>query len=66
MRINKRNLLQKRISFKSRFDEQRRIAEVLREQMAAFQKARAAAEEELSTINALPAALLRRVFAGEL
>ena len=38
--------------------EQRRIAGVLREQMAA-------AEEELRTINALPAALLRRAFNGE-
>jgi len=38
---------------------------VLREQMVAVDKARAAAEEELNTINALPAALLCRVFAGE-
>lgn len=46
--------------------EQRRIAGVLSEQMAAAQKARAAAEEELAAINALPAALLRRAFNGEL
>jgi type I restriction enzyme S subunit len=46
--------------------EQRRIAGVLREQMAAVEKARAAAEEELNTINALPAALLRRAFNGEI
>jgi type I restriction enzyme S subunit len=46
--------------------EQRRLAGVLREQMAAVEKASAAAEEELNTINALPAALLRRAFAGEL
>lgn len=46
--------------------EQRRIAGVLKEQMAAVEKARAAAEAELETINALPAALLRRAFAGEL
>ena len=38
---------------------------MLREQMAAVEKARAAAEEELQTINALPAALLRRAFNGE-
>jgi type I restriction enzyme S subunit len=38
---------------------------VLREQMAAVEKARAAAEEGLNTINALPAALLRRAFKGE-
>jgi len=47
-------------------DEQRRIAGVLREQMAAVEKARAASEEELQTINALPAALLCRAFNGEL
>lgn len=46
--------------------EQQRIAAVLREQMAAVEKARAAAEEELNTINALPAALLRRAFSGEI
>ncbi|MCX5772986.1 MAG: restriction endonuclease subunit S [Candidatus Hydrogenedentes bacterium] len=46
--------------------EQRRIAGVLREQMAAEEKARAAAEEELNTINALPAALLHRAFNGEI
>jgi type I restriction enzyme S subunit len=46
--------------------EQRRIAAVLRGQMAAVEKARAAAEAELNTISALPAALLRRAFAGEL
>jgi type I restriction enzyme S subunit len=44
---------------------QRRIAGVLKEQMAAVEKARVAAEEELKTINTLPAALLRRAFAGE-
>lgn len=47
-------------------DEQRRIARVLCEQIAAVEKARAAAEEELQTINALPAALLRRAFNGEI
>jgi len=46
--------------------EQQRIAAILREQMAAVERARKAAEEELETINALPAALLRRAFAGEL
>jgi type I restriction enzyme S subunit len=45
--------------------EQRRIAAMLRDQMVAVEKARAAAEEELNTINALPAALLRRAFKGE-
>jgi len=46
--------------------EQQRIVGVLREQMAAVEKARKAAEAELDTINALPAALLRRAFNGEL
>lgn len=46
--------------------EQKRIAAILNEQMAAVERARKAAEEELETINALPAALLRRAFAGEL
>jgi hypothetical protein len=46
--------------------EQQRIAGVLREQIETVEKTRAAAQEELNTINALPAALLRRAFAGEL
>ena len=47
-------------------DEQKRIAAILNEQMAAADKARAAAQAELETINALPAALLRRAFSGDL
>ncbi len=46
--------------------EQKRIAAILNEQMAAVERARKAAEEELETINRLPAAWLRRAFAGEL
>lgn len=46
--------------------EQQRIASVLKEQMAAVEKARAAAEAELEMIHALPAALLRRAFNGEM
>lgn len=46
--------------------EQKRIAAILDERMAAIEKARAAAEEELAAINALPAALLRRAFKGEI
>jgi type I restriction enzyme S subunit len=46
--------------------EQQRIVSVLENQMAVAEKARAAAEEELNTINALPAALLRRAFNGDL
>ena len=44
--------------------EQKRIAGILREQMAAVERARAAAEAELEAIEALPAALLRRAFSG--
>lgn len=47
-------------------EEQRRIARLLGDQMAAVEKARAASEEELQTIDALPAALLRRAFNGEI
>ncbi|HRW85370.1 MAG TPA: restriction endonuclease subunit S [Bacteroidales bacterium] len=47
-------------------NEQKRIAAILKEQMAAVDKARKAAEEELKTINALPAAILRKAFNGEL
>lgn len=47
-------------------NEQKRIVGILREQMTAVEKARAAAEDELKTINALPAALLRRAFSGEI
>lgn len=46
--------------------EQHRIARVLREQMDAVDKARVAVEEEVQTINALPAALLRQAFNGEI
>ena len=47
-------------------DGQRRIANVVGVQMAAVERARAAAEAQLEAANALPAALLRRVFSGEL
>jgi restriction endonuclease S subunit len=46
--------------------EQHRIARALREQMDAVDKARVAVEEEVQTINALPAALLRQAFNGEI
>ncbi len=46
--------------------EQKRIAAILNEQMSAVERARKAAEEELATINTLPAALLRRAFNGDL
>lgn len=46
--------------------DQRRIAAMLSEQMASAERARKAIEEELDAINKLPAAFLRRAFAGEL
>lgn len=46
--------------------EQKRITAILNEQMASVEQACKAAEGELSTINALPASLLRQAFAGEI
>jgi len=45
--------------------EQKRIAEILNEQMAAVERARAAAETQLDAIDKLPAAFLRRAFHGQ-
>ncbi len=47
-------------------DEQKRIGAILNEQMASAERAQTTLEEELETINALPAALLRRAFHGGL
>jgi len=46
--------------------EQRRIVSVLSTKMTAAKRASAAAEAELEAIEALPGALLRRAFGGEL
>lgn len=46
--------------------EQQRISTIIKEQLAAIEQARTAAEAELKAINTLPAALLRRAFNGEL
>ncbi len=46
--------------------DQKRIAEILDERMADAAGARRAAEEQLAAMNALPAALLRQAFSGEL
>jgi type I restriction enzyme S subunit len=45
--------------------EQKRIAAILNDQMAAVEKARAAAEAQLETAKALPAAYLRQIFPKE-
>ncbi len=47
-------------------EEQRRIAAILDEQMKAVEQARLAAEEQQTAIKKLPAALLRKAFAGEI
>lgn len=46
--------------------DQTRIVTCLSEQMAVAERTRKALEEQLDTINKLPAALLRRAFSGEL
>lgn len=46
-------------------DEQRRLAALLTDQLAAVDRARAAVEEQLAAANALPAAYLRSVFESE-
>ena len=46
--------------------EQRRIAARIRDQMASAERTRKALEDQLATINKLPAALLRRASSGEL
>ena len=46
--------------------EQQRIVAVLNEQVVAAERTRKALEEQLDTMNKLPAALLRRAFSGEL
>ena len=46
--------------------KQREISEALSEQLATVERARAAAEARLEAIDALPAALLRRAFSGDL
>ena len=46
--------------------EQKRIVKILNEQMAAVEKARKEAEEQLSIIEKMPSALLRKAFRGEI
>jgi len=46
--------------------EQQEISAILSEQMATAERARKTLEAQLTTINKLPAALLRRAFSGEL
>ena len=47
-------------------EEQKRMAAILNEQMAGIQLAEESIQQELKTIEAMPAALLRKAFSGEL
>lgn len=47
-------------------DENKRIVAILNEQIATVEKARKAAEEQLSVIGVMPSALLRKAFRGEI
>ncbi len=47
-------------------DEQRRIAAEIERQFAAVERAKKAAAEQLNTINAMPVAILRQAFSGQL
>jgi type I restriction enzyme S subunit len=46
--------------------EQRRIAAILNDQLAAVDRARAAAQAQLDEIDRLPEAIMRQAFRGEL
>jgi hypothetical protein len=45
--------------------EQERVASLIRERQTDSEKLRTALEEEAATIEALPVALLRRAFSGQ-
>jgi len=59
--LNKSDFASMKISIPT-LPEQQRIAKVLKEQMSAVDKARAAAEARLEAVKSLPAAFLRQVF----
>jgi type I restriction enzyme S subunit len=63
-RISRSNLENLAIPFPP-LSEQKRIAAILREQMAAVERARAAAQAQLAAALQLPTAYLRQVFAGD-
>ena len=46
--------------------EQKRIVAILNEQMAAVERFKKAAQEQLAEIEAMPSALLRQAFSGKL
>ncbi len=61
--LNRKTLAQLRIPLPP-LEEQRRIVADLERQMATAERARRAAEAELAAAEAMPAALLREIFAG--
>lgn len=64
-KITRTQILDERIPLPA-LPDQHRIVARLSEQMVAAAKACKTLEEQLDTINKLPAALLRRAFSGEL
>ncbi len=64
-KITRTQILGEQIPLPSVTDQQRVLGS-LSEQMAAAERTRKALEEQLDTINKLPAALLRRAFSGQL
>lgn len=63
--IQREKLLQFKIPLPS-LSEQKRIASYLKEKMAYVEKLRSSIEKQLEAINALPQAILRKAFRGEL
>jgi len=63
--MNKEHLQNLHMPFPT-FPEQMRIANELKEKMAEVEKLRTAIEKQLEAINALPQAILRKAFRGEL
>jgi type I restriction enzyme S subunit len=64
-KITRTQILDEQIPLPSRMDQQH-IMGRLAEQMVSAERSRKTLEEQLDTINKLPAALLRRAFSGEL
>jgi type I restriction enzyme S subunit len=64
-KITRTQILDEQIPLPSRMDQQHMMGR-LSDQMASVEQTRKTLEERLETINKLPAALLRRVFSGEL
>lgn len=64
--ISKSSLESFEIPLPPTIEEQRRIASILDEQMKAVEGARLAVEAQLAAVKKLPAALLRKAFAGEI